>query len=144
MGLVALWHLLGPGFKPVFSALAGGFLTTAPPGKPYRMFYKLKSDSKSDPTQYIIKPCMLFLFIFMESADMAELLLCAWAYAGCWGYKDSQRSALGSRSPLSAGEKHLYHSLERLVGEVPELSLWGGGLRVCLGASGKASQRRWG
>ena len=28
-----MWDLPGPGLKPVSSALAGGFLTTAPPGK---------------------------------------------------------------------------------------------------------------
>ena len=41
-GLVALrqlnlWDLPGPGIKPVSPALAGGFSTTAPPGKS-RMF----------------------------------------------------------------------------------------------------------
>ena len=29
-----MWDLPGPGFEPVSPALAGGFLTTAPPGKP--------------------------------------------------------------------------------------------------------------
>ena len=35
-GLVVLdmWDLPGPGLEPVSTALAGGFLTTAPPGKP--------------------------------------------------------------------------------------------------------------
>ena len=28
-----MWDLPGPGIKPVSPALAGGFLTTAPPGK---------------------------------------------------------------------------------------------------------------
>ena len=28
-----MWHLPGPGIEPVSPALAGGFLTTAPPGK---------------------------------------------------------------------------------------------------------------
>ena len=28
-----MWDLLGPGIEPVSPALAGGFLTTAPPGK---------------------------------------------------------------------------------------------------------------
>ena len=28
-----MWDLPGPGIEPVFPALAGGFLTTAPPGK---------------------------------------------------------------------------------------------------------------
>ena len=29
-----MWVLPGPGLEPVSPALAGGFLTTAPPGKP--------------------------------------------------------------------------------------------------------------
>ena len=28
-----MWDLPGPGLEPVSPALAGGFLTTAPPGK---------------------------------------------------------------------------------------------------------------
>ena len=28
-----MWDLPGPGFEAMFLALAGGFLTTAPPGK---------------------------------------------------------------------------------------------------------------
>ena len=30
-----MWDLLGPGVEPVSPALAGGFSTTEPPGKPY-------------------------------------------------------------------------------------------------------------
>ena len=33
-----MWDLSGPGLKPVSPALAGGFLTTAPPGKPLSFF----------------------------------------------------------------------------------------------------------
>ena len=29
-----MWDLSGPGLEPVSPALAGGFLTTMPPGKP--------------------------------------------------------------------------------------------------------------
>ena len=29
-----MWDLPGPGLEPVSPALAGGFLTAAPPGKP--------------------------------------------------------------------------------------------------------------
>ena len=38
-GLVAPWHvgLPGPGLEPVSPALAGGFLTTVPPGKSLRV-----------------------------------------------------------------------------------------------------------
>ena len=30
-----MWGLPGPGLEPVSPALAGGFLTTVPPGKPH-------------------------------------------------------------------------------------------------------------
>ena len=33
-----MWDLPGPGLEPVSPALAGGFLTTAPPGKPSLYF----------------------------------------------------------------------------------------------------------
>ena len=32
--LCGMWDLPRPGLEPVFPALAGGFLTTEPPGKP--------------------------------------------------------------------------------------------------------------
>ena len=35
--LCGMWDLPGPGIEPVSPALAGGFLTTAPPGKPGSM-----------------------------------------------------------------------------------------------------------
>ena len=42
MGLAALrtGNLPGPGIKPVSPALAGRFLTTAPPEKPLSIFWK--------------------------------------------------------------------------------------------------------
>ena len=43
--LCSVWDLPGPGLKPVPPALAGGFLTTAPPGKPLRYFLCLESRS---------------------------------------------------------------------------------------------------
>ena len=36
--LHGMWDLPGPGLEPASPALAGGFLTTAPPGKPPREF----------------------------------------------------------------------------------------------------------
>ena len=33
-----MWDLPGPGLEPVSPALAGGFLTTAPPGESANMF----------------------------------------------------------------------------------------------------------
>ena len=37
--LRGMWDLLGPGLEPVSPALAGGFLTTAPPGKPCALIF---------------------------------------------------------------------------------------------------------
>ena len=34
-----MWDLPGPGLEPVSPALAGGFLTTAPPGKPWLLYF---------------------------------------------------------------------------------------------------------
>ena len=42
-----MWDLLGPGIKPMPPALAGGFLTTAPPGKSYDTFKSLTSTSRT-------------------------------------------------------------------------------------------------
>ena len=36
--LCGMWDLPGPGLEPVSPALAGGFLATAPPGKPCNIF----------------------------------------------------------------------------------------------------------
>ena len=38
-----MWDLPGPGIEPVSPALAGGFLTTAPPGKSLLVSYKAHS-----------------------------------------------------------------------------------------------------
>ena len=34
-----MWDLPGPGLETVSPALAGGFLTTAPPGKPSSFYF---------------------------------------------------------------------------------------------------------
>ena len=37
--LRGMWDLPGPGLEPASPALAGGFLTTAPPGKPLHVTF---------------------------------------------------------------------------------------------------------
>ena len=39
--LRGMWDLPGPGLEPVPPALAGGFLTTAPPGKPRKAIFEI-------------------------------------------------------------------------------------------------------
>ena len=34
-----MWDLPGPGLEPVSPALAGGFLTTVPPGKSHEYYF---------------------------------------------------------------------------------------------------------
>ena len=43
-----MWDLPGPGLEPVSPALTGGFLTTAPPGKPQMLVCDWVSP-KADP-----------------------------------------------------------------------------------------------
>ena len=38
-----MWDLPGPGLEPMSPALAGGFLTTAPPGKPFPFVLNLRN-----------------------------------------------------------------------------------------------------
>ena len=45
--LCGMWDLPGPGLEPVSPALAGGFLTTAPPGKPDLTDFKKKQSRTS-------------------------------------------------------------------------------------------------
>ena len=37
--LRGLWNLPGSGIRPMSSALAGGFLSTVPPGKPEKWYF---------------------------------------------------------------------------------------------------------
>ena len=48
-----MWDLPRPGLKPVSPALAGGFLTTAPPGKPLDVFSYLFSRQRPSAWGYI-------------------------------------------------------------------------------------------
>ena len=51
--LRGMWDLPGPGLEPVSPALAGGFLITAPPGKPlkFQIDYLAKDKVTKGPAQ---------------------------------------------------------------------------------------------
>ena len=50
--LRGMWDLPGPGLEPVSPALAGGFLTIAPPGKSRKMkFLKVPSTDMTPKAQ---------------------------------------------------------------------------------------------
>ena len=54
--LRGMWDLPRPGLEPASPALAGRFSTTAPPGKPPRVFYfYFKTEGTFWPTQYITR-----------------------------------------------------------------------------------------
>ena len=53
--LCGMWDLPGPGLEPVPRTLAGGFLTTAPPGKPNKHFFKWAKDLYRHFTKRIFK-----------------------------------------------------------------------------------------
>ena len=50
--LRGMWDLPRPGLEPVSPALAGGFSTTAPPGKPSLLIFFLTTSFSSDFTKY--------------------------------------------------------------------------------------------
>ena len=47
-----MWDLPGPGPEPVSPALAGGFLTTAPPGKPRDLILKDTESAGKKPINW--------------------------------------------------------------------------------------------
>ena len=55
--LRGMWDLPRPGLEPVSPALAGGFSTTAPPGKPYQTLltktHNTKTFTISVPEEYV-------------------------------------------------------------------------------------------
>ena len=46
-----MWDLPGPGLEPVSPALAGGFLTTVPPGKPEAQVLDVSSQKEFSERQ---------------------------------------------------------------------------------------------
>ena len=73
-----MWDLPGPGLEPVSPASAGGFLTTAPPGKPlrYSFFFFLQLGF------FCLFVCFIYLFL-----AVLGLRFCARAFSSCgkWG-----------------------------------------------------------
>ena len=67
-----MWDLPGPGLEPVSLALAGGFLTTAPPGKPKpnKLFFSF----------FFLKEFLYFYYLFLA---VLGLRFCARAFSSC-------------------------------------------------------------
>ena len=63
----SMWDLLGPGLEPVFPALAGGFSTTAPPGKSLFFAYFLIQ---------ILYSYVFLHFTFITHTSKARFICC--------------------------------------------------------------------
>ena len=61
-----MWDLPRPGLKPVSPALAGRFLTTAPPGKPYNPFFFFFKEI------HVLLFIYLFIYGCVESSFLRE------------------------------------------------------------------------
>ena len=53
---VRMWDLPGPGIEPMSPALAGGFLTTGPPGKSHQQI-RPENTSSLFPLPHLSHPC---------------------------------------------------------------------------------------
>ena len=64
-----MWDLPRPGLEPVSPALAGGFLTTAPPGKPFLRLFD---------TPFLVFECLLsgfFAELHVRKHTMSDCLV---------------------------------------------------------------------
>ena len=62
-----MWDLPGPGIKPVSPALAGGFLTTVPPGQSLDVYLFLQGRAKS-----------LLSVVYLKNIYISQLGRVAW------------------------------------------------------------------
>ena len=82
--LHSMWDLPGPGLEPVSAALAGRFLTTVPPGKPWSFFsfffFKLKFSQftmfqvYSKVFQVYSKVIQLYIYIHIHTHILFQIL----------------------------------------------------------------------
>ena len=78
-----MWDLPGPGLEPVSPALAGGFLTTAPPGKPTDAYLNICLSHCS--------PVCLFLY-FISQNNYADQVICFSSLGGSLSYREEMLS----------------------------------------------------
>ena len=76
-----MWDLPGPGLEPMSPALAGGFLTTVPPGKPTIFQQVYLSDSVVCSQSIGIQPSMEILMVYLAtSISTLKLLYYSYSY----------------------------------------------------------------
>ena len=61
-----MWDLPGAGLEPVSSALAGGFLTTVPPGKSYKCLSELWFSLGIRPVVGLLGRMVVLFLVFKE------------------------------------------------------------------------------
>ena len=71
-----MWDLPGPGLEPVSPALAGGFLTTTPPGKSYKALFLCTSNdgnkSKEQEWNLVLEDILRMWEIHAGTGFLAE------------------------------------------------------------------------
>ena len=82
-----MWDLPGPGIEPVSPALAGGFLTTVPPGKPRDSFiispcqtcircsYLLNTHTGSQSPNLVVGRCLSLITCFLITKSTSRTSL---------------------------------------------------------------------
>ena len=65
-----MWDLPGPGFEPVSPALAGGFLTTVPPGKSLFVYFNVEECVLS--SVYVNPACLCSAVCMLRGVYMGE------------------------------------------------------------------------
>ena len=88
-----MWDLLGPGIEPVSPALAGGFLTTAPPGKSLHSLLTCTVFEKSDVSSYLCSsigetfsplwPHSKFFYLWFFAVWISYACVQFWGHLSC-------------------------------------------------------------
>ena len=116
-----MWDLPRPGLEPVSPALAGRFLTTAPPGKPpWFLNLQIYGDFHHFILLGIIFLINLFIYLFLDALG----LRCCRQASHCSGFSCCRARALGARASVvvacglsSCGARaYLLHSMWDLPG----------------------------
>ena len=79
--LWGMWNLPGPGIKPMYPALAGEFLSTVPPGKPYRYIFSMSVFMHV----YSFPPCA-FWELDEGQFGVTSVRICSWHSKEPWAW----------------------------------------------------------